>query len=168
MKNIILVISLVAIGLIGLAWWGAQNTTTADIHTGQEQTEGIESALVASEKLYDFGTISMAKGNVTHTFAVTNPTDKDILVRDLTTSCMCTSVYIVEGNSKIGPFGMPGMGFAPKANMLIKAGETRSIDVVYDPNAHGPAGIGSIERFVNLTDTNGGTLELEIKAVATP
>ncbi len=168
MKNIILVISLVAIGLIGLAWWGAQNATTADTHPGQEQTEGIESALIASEKLYDFGTISMAKGNVTRTFAVTNPTDKDILVRDLTTSCMCTAAYIVEGNSKIGPFGMPGMGFSPKANMLIKAGETRSIDVVYDPNAHGPAGVGSIDRFVYLGEANGGTLELEIKAVVTP
>ncbi len=110
----------------------------------------------------------MAKGNVTHTFAVTNPTDKDILVKELVTSCMCTAAYIVEGNSKIGPFGMTGMGFAPKANMLIKAGETRNIDVVYDPNAHGPAGVGSIERFVNLTDANGGTLELEIKALVTP
>ena len=63
---------------------------------------------------------------------------------------------------------MPGMGFAPKANMLVKAGETRNIDVVYDPNAHGPAGVGFIDRFVNLTDTNGGTLQLEIKAVVTP
>ncbi len=166
MKNIIIVITFVAVGLLGLMWWGAQNTT-ADLPSTHELAGG-ESALIPSEKLYDFGTISMSKGNVTRRFTITNPTDKDILVRDLTTSCMCTSAYIVEGNSKIGPFGMPGMGFAPKASMLIKAGETRSIDVVYDPNAHGPAGIGFVDRFVNLTDTNGGTLQLEIKAVVTP
>ncbi|MDO8664590.1 MAG: DUF1573 domain-containing protein [Candidatus Liptonbacteria bacterium] len=166
MKNTIIIIVLVSIGLLGLMWWGAQNTTTVS-SSPPEQSETV-SALVASEKLYDFGTISMAKGNVTHTFAVTNPTDKDILVNNLTTSCMCTAAYIVEGNSKIGPFGMPGMGFAPKANMLIKAGETRNIDVVYDPNAHGPAGVGPVDRLVYLVDTNGGTLELEIKAVVTP
>lgn len=170
MKNTIIVIALIATGLIGLAWWGSKSvpTTTADAHPHQEQQAGTESAITVSEKLYDFGTISMAKGNVTHRFAVTNPTDKDIMVSDLVTSCMCTSAYIVEGNSKVGPFGMAGMGFVPKANMLIKAGETRYVDVVYDPNAHGPAGVGFIDRFVNLTDTNGGTLVLEIKAVATP
>ncbi len=166
MKNTIIVISVTAVGLLGLMWWGAQNTTDGSPPT-QGQSGG-ESVLVASEKLYDFGTISMAKGMVTHTFAVTNPTDKDILVRDLSTSCMCTAAYIVEGSSKIGPFGMPGMGFAPKANMLIKAGGTKNIDVVYDPNAHGPAGVGPVDRFVYLADTNGGTLELEIKAVVTP
>src|SRR3989344_7873408 len=138
MKNTIIIIALVSIGLLGLMWWGAQNTATVSSfpreYSGPSAAPGQSetvSALVASEKLYDFGTISMAKGNVTHTFAVTNPTDKDILVSNLTTSCMCTTAYIVEGNSKIGPFGMPGMGFAPKANMLIKAGGTRRINVVY-------------------------------------
>ena len=171
MKNTIIVISLTAVGLLGLMWWGFQNSansTAADIHPGQEQQTGAESALAASEKLYDFGTISMSKGMVTRRFAITNPTDKNITVSEVVTSCMCTAAYIVEGNSKIGPFGMAGMGFVPKANMLIKAGETRNIDVVYDPNAHGPAGVGAIDRFVELTDTNGGTLQLEIKAMVTP
>ncbi|MEK7547078.1 MAG: DUF1573 domain-containing protein [Patescibacteria group bacterium] len=170
MKKTITIISLTSIGLLGLMWWGAQNSINSSantIHPLQQQS-GTETALIALEKLYDFGTISMAKGNVSHTFAVTNPTDKDIIVSDLVTSCMCTAAYIVEGNSKIGPFGMVGMGYLPKANMLIKAGETRSVDVVYDPNAHGPAGVGFVDRFVNLTDANGGTLQLEIKAVVTP
>ena len=173
MKNTIIVIFVTAVGLLGLMWWGFQNSgnvnsATANTYPGQEQQAGAESALVASEKLYDFGTISMSKGNVTYRFGITNPTDKDIVVSEVVTSCMCTAAYIVEGNLKTGPFGMPGMGFAPKANMLVKAGETRNIDVVYDPNAHGPAGVGFIDRFVNLTDTNGGTLQLEIKAVVTP
>ena len=168
MKNTIIIIAVVSVGLLGLMWWGSQNTSIVDANNHQQEQSGAESALVASEKLYDFGTISMAKGKVTHTFDITNPTSKDILVSDLTTSCMCTAAYIVEGNSKIGPFGMPGMGYVPKANMLIKAGETRSIDAVYDPNAHGPAGVGSIDRFINLGEADGKTLVLEIKAVVTP
>jgi hypothetical protein len=56
----------------------------------------------------------------------------------------------------------------PKANELIKAGSSLDIEVVYDPAAHGPAGVGAVDRFVYLTEPNGGTLELEIKAVVTP
>src|SRR3989338_7668660 len=102
MKNTIIIIATVSIGLLGLMWWGFQNSDNANsaVATEQEQQAGTESALVASEKLYDFCTISMSKGNVTHTFAVTNPTNKDILVSNLTPSCMCTAAYIVEGNSK--------------------------------------------------------------------
>ena len=63
---------------------------------------------------------------------------------------------------------MPGMGYVPPANETIKAGESRMIRVVYDPNAHGPAGVGRINRFVELVDSSGGTLGLEIKALVTP
>ena len=82
---------------------------------------------------------------------------------------MCTTAFIVgpDGNVK-GPFGMPGMGYVPPANEIIKAGESRIIRIVYDPNAHGPAGVGQIDRFVTLTDSDGGTLQFEIKALVTP
>ncbi|MEK7630269.1 MAG: DUF1573 domain-containing protein [Patescibacteria group bacterium] len=163
MKKTILIISLTAAVLIGLLWWGSQNTISRP--SGNQLSS--QSPLAISESLYDFGTISMAKGNVNHIFAITNLTNKDIVVSDITTSCMCTSAYIVDGNSKQGPFGMVGMGYVPKANLLIKAGETKNIDVVYDPNAHGPAGVGLIDRFVYLSGVEGAT-QLEIKAVVTP
>ena len=64
---------------------------------------------------------------------------------------------------------MPGHGGAvPKVNETIKAGESRNIEVVFDPNAHGPAGIGMIDRFVFIEDANGEKLQLEIKATVTP
>ena len=111
----------------------------------------------------------MRNGDVNYDFKVTNPTDTDIFVPSLVTSCMCTSALIVEpdGTTK-GPFKMPGMGYVPPANETIKAGESRIIRVVYDPNAHGPAGVGQIDRFAILTDAFGSTLELEIKALVTP
>ena len=111
----------------------------------------------------------MKDGNVTKDFTVTNSGDKDVFVPSLVTSCMCTKAYIVEPNGTIkGPFSMPGMGYTPPANETIKAGESRIIRAVYDPNAHGPAGVGFIDRFLILTDASGGKLELEIKAVVTP
>mgnify|MGYP001618214936 FL=1 len=83
---------------------------------------------------------------------------------------MCTTAYIIrENGSKSRPFGMPGHGGAvPRANEIIKAGESRDIEVVYDPNAHGPAGVGRIDRLVYLEDADGNKLQFEIKANVTP
>mgnify|MGYP001612226702 CR=1 FL=1 len=162
-KNVIVFI-LILVGLGGLMWWGKPAQTS--IPGSNAETE---SALPVSEKLYDFGTISMANGKVSKVFKVTNSTAQDITVESVVTSCMCTVAYLGSESGEKGPFGMPGHdGGGAKANEVIKAGESREIKVVYDPNAHGPAGIGPVDRFVYLTETSGGTLELEIRAVVTP
>lgn len=136
--------------------------------SGQNNQSGKSSQLQTSEKIYDFGTISMAKGNVEKKFKITNPTDKDIFVKTVTTSCMCTTAYIENDGSEKGPFKMPSMGYVPPANETIKAHKSIDIKVVYDPNAHGPAGVGIIDRFVYLKDAAGGQMQLEIKANVTP
>lgn len=163
MKKTIIIITVIVVGIVGLVWWGysAQKSTGADT-----SPSGV---LTTSEKLYDFGTISMKNGNVTKEFMVTNSTDKDVFVSTLVTSCMCTQAFLVkqDGTTK-GPFGMPSMGYVPPVNETIKAGENRTIRVIFDPNAHGSAGVGPIDRFVTLTDKNGKTLQLEIKALVTP
>jgi hypothetical protein len=126
--------------------------------------------LTAPEAFHDFGTISMKNGNVSKEFTVTNSTNENVTVKTVFTSCMCTTALIVQADgSTKGPFGMPGHGGAvPPANELIKAGESRTIRVVYDPNAHGPAGVGQTNRFIIVTDAYGGNLQLEIKALVTP
>lgn len=166
---IIWVITIFAL-LALLVWAGSKNISSSPEQSGNAVNSGeTKGQLTASETLYDFGTISMTNGNVSKVFKVTNSTNADILIPSLTTSCMCTKAYLVQPNgNKKGPFGMPGMGFVPKVNETIKAGESRDIEVVYDPNAHGPAGVGRIDRFVYLTDESGGELQLEIKALVTP
>src|SRR3990167_11389532 len=161
-KTIIISVGFV-LGLVGLVFWG-MNSQTA----GVPQNPGAISSLQALETLYDFGTISMRNGLVDHVFKVTNSSDKDIYVKKISTSCMCTSAYIESANGKKGPFGMEGMNYVPPANETIKAGESRDIRVVYDPNAHGPAGVGAIDRFIYLTDASGSTLQFEIRAIVTP
>lgn len=164
------IISVALVILLGLFLWGygGSKGTTASVQ-GVTATTASASELTAAETLYDFGTISMKSGNVTKDFTVENKTSKDIVLSTVVTSCMCTTAYVVGPNEKTkGPFGMSGMGYTPPANEAIKPGETRIIRVVYDPNAHGPAGVGRIDRFVMLTDATGGTLELEVKALVTP
>ena len=154
--------------LLVLMAWAAPNKPAATATTGTPSATQNTTTLTAAETFYDFGTISMKNGLVARSFKVTNPTANDIELKTVVTSCMCTKAYIEGGGATKGPFGMLGMGSVPPANELIRAGESRDIEVVYDPNAHGPAGVGVIDRFVTLTDSSGGTLELEIKAVVTP
>ncbi|MEK7459792.1 MAG: DUF1573 domain-containing protein [Patescibacteria group bacterium] len=149
-----------------------KNEKVANSAIAENDTFGQENKnkLVSSETLYDFGMISMKDGNVSKNFKVTNESDMDILISSVTTSCMCTVAYVVgvDGNKK-GPFGMPGHGgVVPKVNELIKSGESRDIEVIYDPNAHGPAGVGMIDRLVYIEQSNGKILQLEIKANVTP
>lgn len=163
-KKTIIIGSIILTGLIGLMFWGRSNQTT-----GLSEAENSKkSSLVVSEALYDFGTISMANGKVEKVFKVTNPTDKDVTLSSVVTSCMCTTAYIENAAGEKGPFGMLGMGYVPPTDEVIKIGKSLDIKVVYDPNAHGPAGVGLIDRFVDLTEADGKTLRLEIKAVVTP
>ncbi len=169
MKNIITLSVIILILFGGLFFYAKPDQNVKGKgDTAPKETSSI-SSLEAPETFYDFGTISMENGNVSKTFKVTNSTTGDIFIPKLTTSCMCTSAYLIKPNgSKIGPFGMEGMGFVPKINETIKAGESRDIEVVYDPNAHGPAGVGMIDRLVYLEDSNGEKLQFEIKANVTP
>lgn len=160
-------IGVLVILLVLMAWGAPGKPGSQSAISAGTQTAGT-GALTAIETFYDFGTISMKNGLVNRVFTVVNSIGKDIELKTITTSCMCTAAYILGGETEKGPFGMPGMGSVPPANEMIKAGESRDIKVVYDPNAHGPAGVGMIDRFVYLVDAAGGTLDLEIKALVTP
>ena len=170
MKNTIKTIAiwvLVGGSFVGFLWMLSKSQASSP--TSKNLTESA-SQLTAAEMFYDFGTISMANGNVSKTFKVSNSTTKDILVKEISPSCMCTTAYIGSVDSKKRPYGMPGHGSAAltKANEKIGAGESRDVEVVFDPNAHGPAGVGTIDRLIYLTDASGSTLQLEIKAEVTP
>lgn len=180
-NRIIVFISVVVILFIGLFLLGRPSKNEGSSisaksipQSAQElvnsHTVPVSGVLTAEETFYDFGTISMKNGNVSKVFKVTNSTSEDIKVPSLTTSCMCTTAYIIkEDGSRSRPFGMPGHGGAvPKANAVVKANGLLAIEVVYDPNAHGPAGVGLIERAVFLEDENRNVIEFKFKVNVTP
>ncbi len=171
-KKTIISLLIIIVGVASLVWW-SKSVEKKELNANEltkshpARTGG---ALVASQTFYDFGVISMKNGNVSKMFKVSNSTDGDINLEKLSTSCMCTNAYLIQQNgNKKGPFGMPGHGGAvSKVNELIKAGESREIEVVYDPNAHGPAGVGMVDRLVFLEDASGNKLQFEIKANVIP
>ena len=102
-----------------------------------------------------------------HEFEIQNNSSSTLSLDKLYTSCMCTGAYFVSAGDRIGPFGMPGHGFVPGLGQRMEAGEKAKIEVVFDPAAHGPAGVGPIVRGIYL-ESAGSVKEFGIKAVVIP
>lgn len=125
--------------------------------------------LSAPETAFDFGKISMKDGKVTHRFTVKNKGTGEVTINKLYTSCMCTNAVLYRSGKKFGPFGMPGHGMIPSINQRLRPGEEVQVEVIFDPAAHGPAGVGRVERVVYLdNDASPRPFELRIAAEVTP
>ncbi len=166
MKNKLpIIIVLAGVGLAAiLSWpWGPSEP-------GKNQSAAILEAttISADHDFYDFGTISMAGGNVSHTFEIGNNGAGEVEINKVYTSCMCTAASLVFDGYRKGPFGMPGHGFAPRLGEKVKPGQTIKVEVVFDPTAHGPAGIGPVNRAVYIEQNGKLPLELKFTALVTP
>lgn len=148
-------------GLIFIARPDAANNAAAPL-------QGNGTLTVEEANKYDFGTISMAAGNVAHQFKLKNIGSEPVTVSKIYTSCMCTTATLAIGNKKLGPFGMPGHGAVPKVNQALAPGEDAIVEVVFDPAAHGPAGVGRIERTITIENNTGRPIELRFAALVTP
>ena len=127
------------------------------------------------EANYDFGSISMAAGKVKHTFSVRNESDETITIGKMYTSCMCTTATLVigspstgSGSRRFGPYGMPGHGFISAIGEELAPGEKATVEAVFDPAAHGPAGIGRVQRTIVIENSRGEPLQLSFTAEVTP
>jgi len=124
--------------------------------------------LRARETAFDFGSISMAAGKVTHRYWFKNDSADSVLIRRIYTSCMCTTATLVKGMKVINSYGMPGHGPLPEVNESLKPGEAAYIDAVFDPAAHGPAGLGPTQRVVTIESDAGQPVELHFAANVRP
>ncbi len=166
-SSLILSIAALVIILGGVLMYAEPDTNTqAEGDGSQHQTENI---LKPDRNLQDFGTIAMKDGKVKTTFKVKNENAEPLQMNKLYTSCMCTeAVLIMVGGKRLGPYGMPGHGAFPTFKESLAPGEEAEIEVEFDPNAHGPSGVGPIERVVILEDTAHQLMSVQIKANVIP
>ena len=127
-----------------------------------------QDGLQARETDYDFGSISMAAGKVTHRFWFRNEGSVPVTMRRIYTSCMCTAATLVKGMKIINTYGMLGHGPLPAVNVALIPGEAAFVDVVFDPAAHGPAGLGPTRRVVTIESDASRPVELRFAANVRP
>ena len=164
MKPVFYLLGAIALAILAIAGLQYLNPPIASSDSSAESGNVL---LNASENSYDFGSISMARGPVTKRFEVRS-VDGAVRIGRMYTSCMCTSAKLILPSGSFGPFGMPGHGIIPRIGAILGRNETAFVDVTFDPSAHGPAGIGRIERVVSLEAENGAPLQLNIAATVTP
>lgn len=164
MKKIVIGFIILA-AFLGLLFWISQPSNTARTQISNK-TGG---QLAAEESWYDFGTISMKNGSVSHIYKVKNPSDKPMTITKLYTSCMCTKAAINIDGKKIGPYGMPGHGGSiPIISETLGAVQEAEVEVTFDPAAHGAAGVGRIDRTVFIESAGNSKFELKFTAMVTP
>lgn len=159
---------IILILVTGLWWASPKSQRQFDQNSPAVKSESTAAALNAEEAFFDFGTVSMKSGTVTHAFRVANDQPQPVTVAKIYTSCMCTTASLVVNGERVGPYGMPGHGPIPRINKTIAPGESAQVEVMFDPAAHGPSGVGPIERLVYLEQPDGNKLSLQIKAMVTP
>ncbi len=149
-------------GIIWLASPSSAEKQTAVV------SQSVKDTLAAvGESSFDFGEISMAKGRVSKIFTVKNSGSEPVMIERMYTSCMCTSATLILNGARTGPLGMAGHGYIPRIKKEIPAGGQAEVEVIFDPAAHGPAGVGPIRRAVTL-ESSAGNLDLEISALVKP
>ncbi len=132
-------------------------------------SSNLESPFTSAENLtYDFGKISMAAGTVSQTFKFKNSAETAAKITKVYTSCMCTSALLKFGSEKMGPYGMAGHGFVPPVNKDVNAGEEFEVEIIFDPAAHGPAGVGPISRTVYVENSVGKPVLINFSAYVKP
>jgi hypothetical protein len=126
------------------------------------------SSLSVENNSFDFGTILMQDGNVSYAFKVKNDGEEPVLIGKVYTSCMCTTASVTNASGDTyGLFGMPGHAGASSTNIEIGAGESATVEAVFDPAAHGPSGVGLADRSIYLETNSSKSPRVELKFRAT-
>lgn len=150
----------------GVSVWSGRGATQKASAMRTEAVSAGAGVLSTLEKSYDFGTISMSKGKVSHAFEIKNTGSSPVTIKKVFTSCMCTTATLKTGAGVKGPFGMKGHADVSEINIIIMPGEEGEIEIVFDPAAHGPAGTGEIRRVVYVeTEGSSKPLEFSFEAV---
>ena len=165
-KTIALSLILFTAVIGAMIWFNGKNNEpqTATINNG-----GAGGILTADAINYDFGNIGIKKGFVNHEYVLENKSDKIIKISEVSTSCMCTSAKLEVSGKTYGPFGMPGHGGGfTKAGIIVNPGEKAVVNATFDPAAHGPAGIGEVQREIYINTGADEQMVLGFKVNVTP
>jgi hypothetical protein len=147
---------------------GANSTPSVEAPPAPVASTEVIRSLEATERHFDFGSISMAAGKVSHRFWFRNEGAQAVMLERIHTSCMCTTATLVKGMRIVGTYGMAGHGPLPAVNQTLAPGEAAYIDAVFDPAAHGPAGLGRTERVILIERAGGAPLRLAFSADVRP
>ncbi len=123
------------------------NTAGGDRYVSNTLVQGVS----ADTESIDIGKVTYGGGIVSKVYEIKNDTGRDIELKKIVTSCMCTKarVKFMDKTTKFYAMEMNG-DKNPIINYDFPAGSSATVEFNFDPAAHGPAGIGPIDRVITL------------------
>lgn len=119
----------------------------AKIGSGSQVAADARVSVVIEENKFDWGTIDIEAGVVSHTFVIENTSDTTLKLYNVKTSCACTSAQLISGENRSQKFDM----HSKSASVFeVEANQSAQLLVEFDPMFHGPSGVGPIDRVVTL------------------
>ena len=107
------------------------------------------SGLQVSPEAYDFGPVKRMGGKVQTTFTLRNQGETALTIHRLWTSCPCTTATLVVAQRKSPEFHM--LDSHPDWSETLKSGDEATLLVSFDPNYHGPGGVGLQQKLIRIT-----------------
>lgn len=142
----LLLVSLFAIWQGGKG--GSSPSSTVPTTTNTKSTP--LSSLTVSPEPFNWGSLKINGGIVQTKFTLKNTSSQALKVAKLETSCMCTEASLKIGDQESPFFGMPGHAGNAGWQTEIAPGAEASLMVKFDPAAHGPEGLGKVDRITRI------------------
>ncbi|MEK0347973.1 MAG: DUF1573 domain-containing protein [Nitrosopumilus sp.] len=153
----IITYSIIGLMILLIGYMAYSSTSTDKVYSSIDGTP----VMVFDELVKDLGVVSQAKGDVSTDFTITNTGDGNLVIKGMETSCMCTTASLIYKGKESPEFGMAMHGNPKGWSAIIPSGESATLRVIYDPNAHRNL-LGSVTREISLY-SNAGTKQVKIK-----
>lgn len=127
---------------------GSGSSFTAPTTTNTKLTP--LSSLTVSPEPFNWGSLKINGGIVQTKFTLKNTSSQALKITKLETSCMCTEASLKVGDQESPFFGMPGHAGNPGWPAEVAPGGEMILTVKFDPAAHGPEGLGKVDRLARI------------------
>lgn len=140
--------------LVGVVIYGFSRTNKMPSYFNDDPNKPV---IELTESSFDFGKVNNIDVQ-NHEFTVKNIGKSDLFLSQITTSCDCTSAYVIQDGNTSPRFNMH---INSNWQTSIKPNETVQVKAVYDPKVMPEE--GKIERFVIMATNDPNKPKLELK-----
>lgn len=143
---------------VAIVLLGSKITPSVQIELDSEAKAQLE------KTTHNWDKIDMADGKVEAQFTIESTGNHPLKLYDVKTSCMCTEAQLISDNQTSPTFDMHS-----KSNYVLELakGKSAQLKVVFDPEYHGPSGVGPITRQVEVSTNDQDNSKLTFLLTAT-
>lgn len=156
-KFIIGVLAATFVILVG-AIYLIQKTRQAQVSTSASVS------LETDSRNFDWGQIPYAGGDASKNFSIKNKGTEVLKLYNVKTSCACTNAFLSIDGVESPQFGMhTTSGWVGE----VRPGGEAVLGVVFDPDFHGPGGVGAISRTISVQTNDEANPKIEFTLTGT-